>query len=338
MKEMKAFMLAGGITLALSLGISAAIASDTAGATSDGPTAEQIKNSKSRGLIAVPLTPPSTIPAKNMINVTKPPVTHEVTTTQPAKKSPVAVTKPPVPVRAATIAKPSFHAPQTVAPHKQLHTSTASLPVHKTTTSSVHTTKSPIKTASTPTTAPAAVLASTDDSGSNVLKAWLNKADPHYKTGERMEINVSSDRDCNVVIFDFDGKGTLTQLFPNQYQPSGVLKSGETVTVGGQSSPFDYTANLLDGQQRSEERLFVYAYPTDKETPLSVAMNPAASTPFRSSKLTPAEYKKLVAHAPTFFQSQDRNVKITPKANVKIVSADSSQSPNKIELPVVIER
>jgi hypothetical protein len=324
MKELKAYMLAGGITLALSLGISAAIASDTAGATSssDGPTAEQIKNSKSRGLIAVPLAPPTTAAPKSMTSSTKPPVTHDVTMSQPVKK-------PPVAIKATTPSKTAAPAPHAVAAHKQ-HSAAA--------TATVHMMKTPVKTTSTHVSTPAPVLASTDDSSSNVLKAWLNKSDQHYKTGERMEINVSSDRDCNVVIFDFDGKGTLTQLFPNQYQPNGALKSGETVTVGGQASPFDYTANLVDGQQRSEEKLFVYAYPTDKETPLSVAMSPVQSTPFRSSKLTPAEYKKMVAHAPTFFQSQDRNIKITPKANVKMVSSDSTQSPNKIELPVVIER
>jgi hypothetical protein len=164
--------------------------------------------------------------------------------------------------------------------------------------------------------------------GSAVVKAWLNKQgnDPQYKVGEKMTINVQASEDCNLVVFDFDGKNNLKQIFPNQYQANGLLKAGGSISIGGADSPFDYQVGGAGGQ----ERIFVYAYPASTgSSPLTVAMLPTPHSPFRSAELTLDQYRDLVNKSKVFFS---REVKIIPKKGVQQVADTTTNAPNKIEL------
>jgi len=372
MKELNAFILTGVMTLSLTIDVAPAIASNSGGDTEkDGPSLQQLHNSKDRGLMLVPLPtvdqihapvkPVSSVkPSAGTVGTTKT-VAPSATTKSvapSATKSPISTkhietkkttetTKTNIKATGTNTTKtttattppvtPRYSHRQTM-PSKPHHHATASA---QTTTKSFETTKSLETVNITPPDASkqkAALVTSAGD-GTRILKAWLNKVgdQPRYKPGDKMQINVTADRDCNVMIFDFNGKGKLTQLFPNQYQQNGALKRGETVSVGGEASPFEYSASLPDGMQRSDEKLFVYAYPVDQEPPLSVAMTAISTSPFRSADYSADQYKKLVRQSKVFF-STEREFKITPKKNVTIVSSETNIAPNKVELPVVIER
>ncbi|MCC6978250.1 MAG: DUF4384 domain-containing protein [Candidatus Melainabacteria bacterium] len=216
--------------------------------------------------------------------------------------------------------------------------------------------KSPAKPANTNAGwRPAPVLdAANTQSADSIISVWLDKrgAAPQYKHGDKMKINVSASQDCNVMIFDFDGRGKLTQLFPNEYQQKTLLKAGDTITFGGSESPFDYQVSLPKGASRAQEKIFVYAYPIT-EKPLSIALSTEEGSPFRSGEMTLAQYKKLVAESKVFFSggksvattSSERDVKIVPKsanltAPVKLVAAEGDDSekrqPNKKEVSFTI--
>ena len=172
-----------------------------------------------------------------------------------------------------------------------------------------------------------------------VISAWLNKTGPNpkYKDGEKMEINVKASRDCNLTIYDFDGRGKLTQIFPNQFQPNSLVKGGDTVTIGGADSQFDYQLSMQPGEEKVKESIFIFAYPVS-EAPLSIAMNRSDNaSPFRSAEMTPEEYRKLVNQSKVFFS---REVKVVAKSQnqIKPVSQETTQAPNKIELSLVIEK
>ncbi len=191
--------------------------------------------------------------------------------------------------------------------------------------------------------------------GQSIINVWLDKKGiaPQYKHGDKMKINVSATQDCNVMIFDFDGRGKLTQLYPNEYQQKTLLRAGDTITFGGSDSPFDYQVSLPQGSSRAQERIFVYAYPVS-EKPLSIALNTEDGTPFRSGEMTLAQYKKMVAESKVFFNSGtatpqvsgERDVKIVPKAgfsapSLKLVSTDDNKGngvgqPNKKEVSFTI--
>lgn len=171
----------------------------------------------------------------------------------------------------------------------------------------------------------------TTSEGGLVLSAHLNRSGspPRYKVGDKLEITVSSNADCNLVVFDYDG-GTLTQIFPNDYQRENFLKGGDTLVIGGPDSRFDYEI----GGQGGQEKIFVYAYPTQTANPISIAFNPVPQTPFRAAPITLDQYKELVRQSKVFFA---RQVKVVPKAGV-LAAAPSDSAPNKLELSFVVEK
>lgn len=180
------------------------------------------------------------------------------------------------------------------------------------------------------------------ESGDPIIKAWLNKPGslPKYRDGEKMEVNVTASQDCNLSIFDYDGKGKLTQIFPNEFQQSSAVRAGETVTIGGEKSEFEYQVSTLPGESKIKEHIFVFAYPNN-EAPISIAMSRATDSPFRSADITMEQYRKLVNESKSYFS---REVKITPKGQSQIkqvaneISANAKSAPNKVELSFQIEK
>lgn len=169
---------------------------------------------------------------------------------------------------------------------------------------------------------------------SPVVEATLNRPGtlPKYRSGEKMVIKLKALQECNVMVWDFDSNGALTQIFPNAYEPNGRMSAGQTMELGGEGS--QYTLDL-DGA--GMERVFVYAYPvsvTDK--PVEVAMVPIPNTPFRSGgKMTKEQFDRLIASTPSYkflSNSSDRGIKVVGKPQAVKVSNPSEPAENKLEL------
>ncbi len=290
-----AFAQALALAITLSVGSGFALAGD---ATNE-PTAEDLKNSKERGIMLLPRT--------GMVNTNKPEAKKDQAASHAVRKS--------QPARAAR--KQGSSAPQAKA---------SNLPM-----------AAPSKSGAASS---AAIQSSSSlTSSESIINVWLDKrgSAPQYKHGDKMKINVSASQDCNVMIFDYDGRGKLTQLYPNEYQQKTLLRAGDTITFGGADSPFDYQVSLPKGSSRAQERIFVYAYPVS-EKPLSIALNSEDGSPFRSGEMTLAQYKKLVAESKVFFNTGaasghtagERDVKIVPKAgtsapSLKLVSTEENK-------------
>jgi hypothetical protein len=183
------------------------------------------------------------------------------------------------------------------------------------------------------------------NSGEQIVTAWLNKSGskPHYSNGEKLQINVAANKDCNLMIFNYDGE-QLTQLYPNEYQASPLVKAGQTVEVGGEGFKFDFTASN-SSSKASNEKIFVYAYPIESDnSPISVAMAKIPSSPFRAVEMTPEQYRDLVNKAQVF---SGRKVSVSAKKSADVeevqLASYSEQSQaqggaaNKIELSLVID-
>jgi hypothetical protein len=279
------------------------------------PTAADLKNSKERGIMLLPRA--GTVDTSQPETKKNPPASHALRQSAPAR-----ATK-----------KQRLSAPQAKASSPQVAPQSKSAAVK----SAVHQSLSAVKTSE------------------SIINVWLDKkgSAPQYKHGDKMKINVSASQDCNVMIFDYDGRGKLTQLYPNEYQQKTLLRAGDTITFGGADSPFDYQVSLPKGSSRAQERIFVYAYPV-REKPLSIALNSEDGSPFRSGEMTLAQYKKMVAESKVFFNegavngqtAGERDVKIVPKADtsvpsLKLVSTDEnsgngSGTPNKKEVSFTI--
>ncbi len=305
-------LIFGGVTLAFSLVTQAAFAGEPSKPATPGskaaqtePTAADMKNSKERGLIfnTVNVGVGAGAPAVKVPVVPRvAPQARPAPTRQKAAGKPAAKTAAATGTALSTKAAKAPHAPAKVGPAG----TAGQMPEGGAVTVSHET--------------PAAQAA--------VIKAWLDKpgASPAYKVGEKMTVNISAAADCNLMVFDYDGRSSLKQIFPNQYQPSGLVRAGETVSIGGADSPFDYQIAGKGGQ----EKIFVYAYPASAtQNPLTVALAPVANSPFREAKMTIEQYRDLVNKSKVFFA---REVKVVPKQGFKAVSTEPGSTANKIEL------
>lgn len=167
-----------------------------------------------------------------------------------------------------------------------------------------------------------------------VISASLDKKGelPKYKVGDNLMVNVKALQDCNVVVFNYDSSGTLTQIFPNDFQQNGFVRANESIEIGGSDSKFDYQIAGKGGP----EKIFVYAYPTGKSNPLEVALAPIAGTPFRGGEMTVDEYRKLLSNSPVFFA---RSVQVVAKKTAQNVSSQApAASSNKVELTFMVDK
>lgn len=300
-------LLAG--TMILSLGFPANVLAETSE-----PTQEEIENSKDRGLFVDPLGP-----AKK----TQTPVQQE---TKSTVKEVVTKDKEKKKDLKKTVTK--------VAGEKE---------VKKVAVKKVTPAEKAAKVAAVSEKIDSPVQKASFVNGEQIIAAWLNKKGtaPKYKDGEKLTVTVAANQDCNLMIFNYDG-ATLTQIFPNENQSDPLLRAGETVEVGGSESKFEYQASNTS-EKPSNEKIFVYAYPVKSHSaPITVAMNPVSSSPFRSAEMSLEKYRDLVNESKVFFA---RKVKVVPKATanggspISLASLeDQGVGVNKVELSLTIER
>lgn len=312
MKDLRRYFLMGGIAMGLVFP-SSALAED-----SEKPA--QIDESKprsERGLQWVDINPNVQAPAA-------------ISPVKRAVDKPAAVKS--VPVKRAAPANNTAIKPKSPAKPKQQEAAAVQTAVKK---------LQP-KPQISPVNEPGTELVSFQQKDGPVITAKLDRPgnQPKYKVGDKLVLNVKANQDCNVVVLNFDSTGTLTQIFPNDYQQNGFMRAGDTVEIGGEESNFDYQIAGKGGA----EKIFIYAYPTSDKMPLPTltAMAPIAGTPFRGMEMTVDKYKELVNSSQVFFA---RSVQVTPKkaapgAGVQLVSQGQKQqsgSPNKVELSFMVE-
>ena len=315
------FLLAG---LALSLFLA-----PIANAEDAKPAIDETK-SHDRGVMFVPMGSPGAgaAPAISVPTVTKPEVKTAIQqVTRPKVATPVVkavaktTTKP-----ANVVAKVKKVAPSAVAKvNNQSKTQTAISNGSKEDNNAV--------------TATTALVNFGGDGPVVTAKLDHTGASPKYKVGDKMVINVKAHQDCNVVIFNYDSTGTLTQIFPNDYQQNGYVKAGDSVEIGGNNSDFDYQI----AGQGGAEKIFVYAYPSGVEKPQAIqtiAMNPIHGTPFRSTEMTVDQYRKMVNECGNY-TTRAVNVVAKKRAHQLISSTNTpntNSTANKIELSFVVEK
>ncbi len=299
-------------TMLLSLGFSSVAFADE----KSEPTKEEIENSKDRGLFVDPLGPAKKSP-KPVVETKK--VETKTNVSQDTKKKEVK------------------KAPPKVVSEKTEKT------VKKVAVKKITPAEKSAKVAAVSEKIESPVQKASFVNGEQVIAAWLNKKgnSPKYKDGEKLTVTVAASQDCNLMIFNYDG-GTLTQIFPNENQSDPLLRAGETVEVGGAGSNFEYQASNTSDKP-SNEKIFVYAYPVKSHSaPITVAMNPVQSSPFRSAEMSLEKYRDLVNESKVFFA---RKVKVVPKATadggspVKLASLEEQGvGVNKVELSLTIEK
>lgn len=59
-----------------------------------------------------------------------------------------------------------------------------------------------------------------------------------YSLGESIFISASTDKDCQLVIYNIGTSGVVRQLFPNKAHPGALLKAGEPLAISGEHITF----------------------------------------------------------------------------------------------------
>jgi hypothetical protein len=75
------------------------------------------------------------------------------------------------------------------------------------------------------------LVESTNPEASFKITLAVDHEDSSYSLGEEVIITVTSERDGYLYVFYADATGTMTALFPNQYQKSNEIKAGTKVVV-----------------------------------------------------------------------------------------------------------
>lgn len=307
MKGLGIYLMLGGVAIALSLSIQASYAADASNTTAQSPKFDESAPRQERGFGFTSIMP----------------------AVKPNIQAPSALVKPavtPAVIKASTKAVHSTQSKtkkaEVVAKAKNNSPVTAKLPITKSTINQPTNTQVMNVSHSVILPSGSVVTASLDHPGKT----------PSYKVGDKLTVNVSAKADCNVVVFNYDSTGTLTQIFPNDYQQSGFLKAGESMQIGGADSAFDYQIAGKGGT----EKIFVYAYPTGTEQPIEIALSQVPGTPFRSTEMSLEKYRELVNGSKSFFS---REVKVIPKKGAQLASnSASSPPPNKVELTFIVEK
>jgi len=66
------------------------------------------------------------------------------------------------------------------------------------------------------------------------LRLWLDKErGATYAPGEKIKISFQASRDSFVTIYNYDTKGRVKIIFPNQYSPHNFVRAGQTHSVEG---------------------------------------------------------------------------------------------------------
>jgi len=68
------------------------------------------------------------------------------------------------------------------------------------------------------------------------VAVWSDRR--RYRTGDEIVFHVRTTKDCYLTLVDLQTSGGLYVLFPNSYQAESFVRAGETVAIGGRSSPF----------------------------------------------------------------------------------------------------
>lgn len=89
------------------------------------------------------------------------------------------------------------------------------------------------------------------------------KADrPHYRSGEKISLKVSAEKDCYLILYTTDSYGNSRILFPNEAQQNSFIRGGVEIEIPSEDAPFEFE---LSGQS-GIETIWAIATPVPLES------------------------------------------------------------------------
>ena len=64
-----------------------------------------------------------------------------------------------------------------------------------------------------------------------------------------MTVTVTPDLDCHLRLYYLSADHAVHQIFPNQYQPDGFVKKGQTISLPGDGATFEFRMSAPFGNE-----------------------------------------------------------------------------------------
>lgn len=87
-----------------------------------------------------------------------------------------------------------------------------------------------------------------------------------YRIGDYLTLEIQPEEDCYVMLLNWDEAGTLTQLFPNKYQPNNFVQGAQTYRFPGPNANFDFKVAGPVGKERFKLIAFLNESDSQKVT------------------------------------------------------------------------
>lgn len=88
----------------------------------------------------------------------------------------------------------------------------------------------------------------------------LNRREPRFALGESLLLNVSVDQSAWLYCYYRDAKGTLTQVYPNEFQPDRIVQAGRSTLIPDITNPNSFS---IDMTRAGDEGAACFAAPDD---------------------------------------------------------------------------
>lgn len=109
------------------------------------------------------------------------------------------------------------------------------------------------------------------------IKLWTDRGYvPEYEVNELINFYFKADRDCYLTLIDISTDGSVTILFPNQFNSNNKIKANETYTIPSTDMGFQIRVTGPEGQE------MVKAIATDEPIDLSSIAKEDGSQAFKS--------------------------------------------------------
>ena len=104
------------------------------------------------------------------------------------------------------------------------------------------------------------------------LTARINES--LFRKGENARIDIKSERNTRIAIFNITADDKVVMIFPNQYEKNNIILGRRTLTFPAKNSQIELVMQTLPGHKRDTEALFVVAMDDSYDRKFSIIFKP----------------------------------------------------------------
>jgi hypothetical protein len=101
------------------------------------------------------------------------------------------------------------------------------------------------------------------------VRAWVDHENNRYQIGDKLVLNIQTNRDAYISVLDMGTTGKVSQIYPNRYQPEQLVKAGAVVSIPPVGADYDFRVGGATGTELIKVFASEVSTPLINETQLS---------------------------------------------------------------------